>query len=116
MNEEAYMEEWERQEQAAYEQYKRDYDAAKAKYPNACTNCGGAGVCYSTYDPSPAGVSLGSGTMTDCDICDTCVGNDKCPVCGKEGLTFHETKTEDYCTCPHCGWDERKTEVLFPEW
>jgi hypothetical protein len=51
---------------AEYEHKKSEYES---RWPNYCRNCNGDGGFYSTYDPSPAGVSLGSGFMVDFDTC-----------------------------------------------
>lgn len=68
-------------------------------FPNACGNCGGTGaICYS-YDPSPAGVSLAPGMMTDCDPCPVCIEKGFCPKCGKRTLD------QDGTVCSFCGWD-----------
>jgi hypothetical protein len=118
----AEMEEWEREEAAAYVKFQKDYAEAKAKYPNACTSCGGAGMVYSTYDPSPAGISLGSGSMTDADPCAKCVEQDVCPRCGEKGINWIEGTdaqsglSDDHFECPHCMWNELTATAVLPDW
>lgn len=51
------------------DEVKERREAWERQYPNYCRCCGGHGAFYSTYDPSPAGVSLGPGYMTDSDPC-----------------------------------------------
>lgn len=86
-----------------FEQYER----AKAKYekrwPNYCRQCGGAGGHWYSFDPSPAGVSLASGTMEDFDPCSECAeGKGVCPRCGEK---MHEDWWQDDEPCPRCGWN-----------
>ncbi len=86
------------------------YKAAIAEYelahPNYCRKCGGVGGFYTSYDPSPPGVSLSPGYMLDYDPCSECVEQGKCPVCGQETLN------DDGDKCSSCGWnceDDQKT-------
>lgn len=68
--------------------------------------CNGSGILYGTYDPSPAGVSLGSGYFVDEEPC-TCVQDGICPRCGGKELlpTVNEWgETEWYGPCKKCGW------------
>jgi hypothetical protein len=62
-----------------------DAEAAKSKaavvafyekWPKAHKGCKAVGGFYSTYDPSPAGVALSPGRMTDYDPCEEC--EEKC--------------------------------------
>jgi len=78
------------------------------KHPNFCRNCGGAGVFYESYDPSPAGVSLGSGSMIDVYLCEECIEQNKCPLCGQETLS------EDGTKCSSCEYEFEKSPT-FPE-
>jgi hypothetical protein len=78
-------------------------------WPNYCKTCGGAGVSYSRYDPSPAGVSLGSGDMIDVTICQDCAEKGICSRCGEQ------VWDPDQITypCSKCGWDG--TDQIPPE-
>lgn len=105
----------------AVEAWQVKYDEAVAKYPDACGDCGGVGLLISTYDPSPAGVSLGSGWVHDVDLCPNCLEDGKCPHCAQK--TIEEYEGDDGCyhyRCTACGWDEEKDvdPVLppAPEW
>ena len=89
-----------------------------AKWPNACRVCEGHGGDWSSYDPSPAGVSLSPGVMYDFDPCPVCIGSDwaertetdeegepytvmlgKCPRCAAL------MPNEGDAPCPACGWN-----------
>jgi len=61
------------------------------KHPDHCKHCMGWGGKASTYDPSPAGVSLGAGSFSDFDPCEHCAG--KCPICADP-----LDDDEEYCT------------------
>lgn len=52
-------------------------------FPNYCQKCKGWGGFACSYDPSPSGVSLGSGQMFDVDPCEDCEGGDPafCALC-----------------------------------
>jgi len=79
-----------------------------AQYPNYCTKCGGSGLIGYSYDPSPAGVSLGSGSMYDCEPC-SCVEEGRCPRCIGD-LVFIQgvlPNEYDYSICPSCHWPDR---------
>lgn len=93
---------------AATARAQQEIETYKKQWPNHCQKCHGWGGFYSTYDPSPAGVSLGSGCMEDFDPCDACeTGDDafpyKCSRCG-EHLPEHPVRG-DPPPCPKCGWD-----------
>lgn len=68
------------------------------KWPNFCKKCRGWGGFASTYDPSPAGVSLSPGFMYDFDVCPACVEEGICPRCGEQSLD------EEGNVCSSCGW------------
>lgn len=75
--------------------------AAYAKqWPRYCRKCNGQGQFEDRYDPSPAGVSLGSGFYTDYEPCDSCTGKLLCARCGEEGLNG-----EGEGPCSYCGWN-----------
>jgi hypothetical protein len=54
----------------------------EAAWPNHCRACEGWGGREESYDPSPAGVSLSPGSMTDFEPCEKCGASDLCPRCG----------------------------------
>ncbi len=69
-------------------------------WPNHCRDCGGYGQFAESYDPSPDGVSLGSGYMTDYEPCAACTEKGICPRCGfLGGLT-----PEGEGPCHNCFW------------
>ena len=73
----------------------------KEKWPKYCTKCEGWGGFWYSFDPSPAGVSLSSGTLEDFDPCPDCYENGICPRCGEPGF-----EGEEYGgPCQKCGWD-----------
>lgn len=81
------------------------YEVAIAEYerlwPNYCHICHGEGQFTSQYDPSPPGISLGSGYMVDYEPCEWCTEIGKCPRCGKFGLNPEDGEGP----CSHCGWN-----------
>lgn len=78
------------------------------EWPDYCRNCNGNGAhCY-LYDPSPAGVSLSAGYMTDCDPCAVCSENGRCPRCAAETLN----DDNEYSHCRVCGWDDEISDGL----
>lgn len=83
----------------ATQERKEVHDAWMEKWPNACTSCGGAAGDYYSYDPSPFGVSLSSGQMTDFDTCQKCIEEGICGRCGKK-QTFDDPDD----SCYNCGW------------
>lgn len=84
--------------QSAIDQRSSDIAAWEIAWPNHCKTCHGWGGFYSTYDPSPSGVSLGPGTMDDFDTCPDCSDRDLCPRCGV-------SLPHDFvASCKACGW------------
>ena len=101
----------------AFEEAEKARAEYRQKWPNFCKNCSGWGGSYSTYDPSPAGVSLGSGFMYDYEPCGDCLEKGICPRCGKESKRMKkamEEGTDDF-TCEHCGWSEEEKTEGMPE-
>jgi hypothetical protein len=99
---------WEREKHLpecnkAFESYEKEVAEYKKKWPNYCRSCGGWSGGFSNYDPSPAGVSLGSGYMTDFDPCPDCYEKGICARCGKQ--MFNPEEGDDPESCPHCGFD-----------
>lgn len=80
-------------------------------WPNYCKTCGGAGAHYSTYDPSPAGVSLSPGSMVDVDICQDCAEKGICARCGEQ---VWDSDNIEY-PCTKCGWDGKEGMPSEPE-
>jgi hypothetical protein len=80
-------------------------------WPNFCKTCGGAGAIYSMYDPSPTGVSLGSGSMVDVDICSDCAEKGICSRCGEQAW---DSDNVEY-PCLKCGWDGKESMPPEPE-
>ncbi len=83
-----------------YEQEKAEYEK---RWPGYCRRCNGAGGHWYDYDPSPAGVSLAAGSLTDCDPCPECA--EEKGVCPRCGTKMHKDWWQDDEPCPHCGWD-----------
>ena len=70
------------------------------KWPKHCRECNGWGGFWFTFDPSPSGVSLGSGYMVDANPCEACVEKGICPRCGREIAAGP-------CGCAPAGGDPR---------
>lgn len=87
-------------QQASVQRAQNDYDAA---WPAYCAECNGWGGYYSQYDPSPSGVSLSSGSITDFTPCESCLGNGICPRCGQMGWAGEEAGEKP---CVSCRWIE----------
>lgn len=95
-------------EREAAERYKVDADAWSAKWPDACNECGGWGGHTYSYDPSPPGVSLAPGSMSDFDPCEApgCVSEGFCARCGKPTLSeIPGVFDEGQGPCKECGWN-----------
>jgi hypothetical protein len=108
--EEAFYAEALKQHQADVEAWQVEMAEARKQYPSACANCGGSGVSYHSYDPSPAGVALSAGSFTEADLCPACTGEHLCPRCGEHGIDHDE----DVMVCEHCGWTEEDTTEVLP--
>ena len=101
------MPEHEKQCELRTRRYLETEDTYVAKYPDYCKRCNGWGGAWDRYDPSPAGVSLGSGYMIDFEPCAECVEKGICPRCGKlndRWLTDLE-QVGEVDKCDHCGLD-----------
>ena len=92
-------------------QWEKEIAAYTAKWPHYCRTCNGAGGHWYEYDPSPAGVSLAPGTMTDYDPCPDCIEHGKCPRCANEVWTEEDWDDGGPVTCPECGWKEDEPEI-----
>jgi hypothetical protein len=84
------------------ERYMADLAMWEAKWPGYCRRCGGKGMIEYSFDPSPAGVSLAPGTMTDADPCPVCLEHGWCPRCGKALTTDYENSST---WCEACEWN-----------
>jgi hypothetical protein len=91
------------------EQMLEAQDEYARKWPNYCRTCSGVGGFHSTYDPSPAGVSLAPGTMDDFDPCTQCVDEGICPRCGKKVWNVDE---DEIGVCSNCGWDAMNPDAM----
>lgn len=87
---------------AAYADWERRFAEFEAKYPNYCQFCGGHGGHISYYDPSPAGMSLGSGWMLDYEPCPECIEKGICPRCGAK--FDGDPECDDFDVCDECGF------------
>jgi len=83
----------------------------KQQWPGYCTHCRGWGAFITNFDPSPAGVSLGSGTMQDVDMCPHCLERNRCPRCGEFNIAWSD-ETFETDTCHHCGWSMEHPDGL----
>ena len=89
--------------------------AFENKYPDYCRKCGGAGWTNYDYDPSPAGVGLAPGFMTESEECECWTEPPYyCPLCGAQGtvvsvvLTDDPNKYNDTWECVKCGWNSEE--------
>lgn len=87
----------------SFDLYNKEVKEYKKKWPNYCRTCRGWSGEFYSYDPSPAGISLGSGYMTDFEPCPDCYENGKCARCGEQ--IFNPEEGDDPEFCPHCGFD-----------
>ena len=78
------------------------------QWPNYCRECNGYGAHFFQYDPSPAGIGLSAGYMTDADPCG-CVESGHCPRCGEAGV---DPECGDYCT--ECKWTFETLGIADP--
>ena len=69
------------------------------RWPNYCRKCNGEGQFISYYNPSPSGVSLGSGYIEDIEPC-ICTENSICARCGSNALN-----EDGSGPCQVCDWN-----------
>lgn len=83
-------------------------DAYIKEWPNHCKDCGGWGIGSSWEE-------YGSFFI---DPCPNCSENGICPRCGKEVAQFKEAIElgDEFKPCPHCGWEEAKTDGKPPDY
>lgn len=79
------------------------------KWSDYCRTCGGLGGKYEMYDPSPPGVGLGSGFMTEFEECPDCIDENFCPRCMLQGTDTGEGF--GHYTCSKCDWDSEEAET-----
>jgi len=96
----------------AQKRYEDAVEAYRKKWPDHCKNCGGWGGFYGEYDPSPAGVSLSPGHMTEFDPCPECMEEGICPRCGEKVWDWNEVAEDAQGPCSNCGWTEGEDEGL----
>lgn len=98
--------------------YHMEYVRAVANYilrwPNYCRRCNGWSGFHGTYDPSPPGVSLGSGYMEDFDPCPECYDKGICCRCGAVMFDPGIADGLDDDKCPKCGFDFTNGEGIPP--
>lgn len=84
------------------------------RHPDYCTMCNGFGGKWYSYDPSPAGVSLSAGSMSDFDPCVYCLDDMRCPHCGGD-LGESEGSLGLFCMNLECGWNEEVEDGIPDE-
>ena len=80
------------------------------RWPRYCRTCEGWGGFASSYDPSPSGVALSSGSLPDWDECEACTAKGICGRCGAPNPVDEETL--EVSPCSSCGWN---TDDGMPE-
>lgn len=91
-----------------YEQA-RDAERYEKAWPDHCVSCNGHGGHPDYYDPSPVGVSLGSGSFVEWESCPECLERWRCPRCG--GGVISEVYWDEGlpAICDGCGYIEGTT-------
>lgn len=97
------------QDERNYASWLHDQDIYRRTWPKHCEKCRGWGAFVETYDPSPQGVSLGSGWMEDYAQCVECLELEQCPRCAGPA-PFVDGVGVNCCT--QCGFVEGKTEGI----
>lgn len=99
----------------------------QARWPNSCSHCEGNGGFYSSYDPSPSGVSLSPGSIMDWDPCPDCTEKGICPRCGNDLplIAYKDDETGEWAVdpdetdankpCLRCGWNPNAPDFCPPE-
>jgi hypothetical protein len=100
--------------QAAMQKRVAEIAAWQDRWPNHCRTCRGAGASYSSYDPSPSGVLLGSGSMIDVDLCPDCAELGACSRCGWSTYLLEQGE-HGTDGCRRCGWDGQDCQPPDPE-
>jgi len=76
--------------------------------PHHCSECGGNGGHWASYDPSAGGISLHPGCMQEFEYCESCVLDNHCPMCGES------LDDSDYFKCSHCEWEDSAENFGLP--
>jgi hypothetical protein len=87
----------------AHENWEKDMVKFEERFPAYCRTCEGWGGKWEQFDPSPAGIMLSPGTMTDFDPCPNCVDQGVCPRCKQ---TLDMDMKEEYYICHDCNWTD----------
>lgn len=102
--------------QAAYQKYEAAYQVWMEKWGSTCCqNCWGQGAFYDSYDPSPAGVSLSTGSVMDAEPCSDCTGREEDPCCPRCGSRNIDVEKETPCRDCHYNWGKNPDDMR-PEW
>ena len=74
------------------------------KFRDYCDSCWGMGGAGGSFDPSPSGVSLGSGCFYNWDPCEDCANEGICPSCSAQ-LSEQDANAMfgHGRACPFCG-------------
>jgi len=92
--------------------YETALEAYRLLWPNYCTVCNAVGGFHSSYDPSPAGVSLSPGSYPDFDPCSACILRGICPRCGEQHTIDQDSDT---CECLNCRWKDDDWSCVAPQ-
>ncbi len=90
--------------------YELDVERYTKLWPNHCKACNGWGGFTEQYDPSPPGISLSPGYMTEFTPCQECYEIGKCSRCGKNMLEHPGVALalaigyDELENCPLCGF------------
>lgn len=83
------------------------------QWPLYCKTCNGSGGTWTSYDPSPSGISLSAGTMQDFEMCPACEQSGM--EWGDDGLLIQACPrcslmmpVESQEPCPNCHWNWNK--------
>lgn len=88
-----------------------DISMWEKRWPNYCRMCDGAGQQEYSFDPSPAGVSLSAGSMTDVEVCEGCTNKGVCPRCGGPAWNPYDDLDDiPGPPCRFCHWNWGKGE------
>ena len=87
-------------------QYKVDLAAFEAQHPAYCRKCGGTGVVVSYESHEFWGAHVSERVE---DVCPSCVGDGKCPLCGAE-IPEELYEMPNKPRCPVCGWEDGKAD------
>ena len=82
------------------------------QYPHHCTHCHGVGWIHYQYDPSPAGISLAPGCMTDSKPCTVCFEKNYCPRCSNQLAEIVEGEEWE---CSTCKWNSEQAMEADPD-